>query len=83
LGHEEWQRSQLGGPPLDEVRHRARQLALSLVELGEESESVERQLQQWRFHPALASQAAAWAWQRHKAAAEAARVSTSGAHTPS
>jgi hypothetical protein len=69
LGHEEWQQAQLGGPPIEEVRLRARRLALSLVELGEDTESVERQLQQWRFHPALAHQATAWACDRHHIAA--------------
>jgi hypothetical protein len=65
VGHDAWQRAQLGGPPIEEIRQRARQLALSLVELGEDAESVERQLQHWRFHPALASQATAWAQHRH------------------
>ncbi|HEV7685875.1 MAG TPA: hypothetical protein VGQ80_04860, partial [Acidimicrobiia bacterium] len=63
--HEAWQRAQLGGAAQEEVQRRARHLALSLVELGEDAASVERQLQQWRFHPALAHQATAWAGQRH------------------
>ena len=48
-----------------EVRRRAQQLALSLIELGEDIESTELQLHRWRFHPALAHEAATWAWQRH------------------
>jgi hypothetical protein len=44
-----------------DLRDRARQLALSLVELGEDSAGTERQLHRWRFHPALASEATAWA----------------------
>jgi hypothetical protein len=49
----------------DEMRERARQLALSLVELGEDGAGTERQLHRWRFHPALASEATAWALSRH------------------
>jgi hypothetical protein len=45
----------------DDMRDHARRLALSLVELGEDGESTERQLHRWRFHPALASEATAWA----------------------
>jgi hypothetical protein len=44
-----------------DLRDQARRLALSLIELGEDSESTERQLHRWRFHPALASEATAWA----------------------
>jgi hypothetical protein len=47
------------------MRDRARQLALSLVELGEDGAGTERQLHRWRFHPALASEATAWALDRH------------------
>jgi hypothetical protein len=49
----------------DDMRDRARQLALSLVELGEDGAGTERQLHRWRFHPALASEATAWAIERH------------------
>lgn len=48
-----------------ELRDRARRLALSLIELGEDREATERQLHRWRFHPALASEATAWALTRH------------------
>ncbi len=51
----------------DDMRDRARQLALSLVELGEDAAGTERQLHRWRFHPALASDATAWALDRHAA----------------
>lgn len=47
-----------------DLRDRARQLALSLVELGEDGPGTERQLHRWRFHPALASEATAWALAR-------------------
>jgi hypothetical protein len=58
------------GVAAGEMRERARQLALSLVELGEDGAGTERQLHRWRFHPALASEATAWALAR--------RVSGSG-----
>jgi hypothetical protein len=47
------------------MRTRSRRLALSLLELGEDLESAERQLHRWRFHPALARESALWAWERH------------------
>jgi hypothetical protein len=62
--HDRW----VDKPPgyaADEMRERARQLALSLVELGEDGAGTERQLHRWRFHPALASEATAWALNRH------------------
>ena len=70
LSHQRWQESRPSAA--DAVRRRARQLALSLVELGEDVESAERQLLRWRYHPALAHESAQWAWDRHRAAAEAA-----------
>jgi hypothetical protein len=50
----------------DDLRDQARRLALTLLELGEDGEAAERQLQRWRFHPALASEATAWALERHE-----------------
>jgi hypothetical protein len=46
------------------VRQRCQQLALSLLHMGEDAESVERQLVRWRFSPALAHEATCWAVQR-------------------
>jgi hypothetical protein len=63
----------LSRPPFEQVRRRARQLALSLLELGEDLEAAERQLLRWRFHPALAREASAWAWDRHRRALAAAQ----------
>lgn len=54
------------------LRNRARHLALSLLELGEDGEATERQLHRWRIHPAMAHDATAWAVARHRAAQEAA-----------
>jgi hypothetical protein len=63
--HEAWQEAQLQTPAHEQQRRRARRLALSLLELGEDLEDAERQLVRWKFHPALSREAAAWAEHRH------------------
>jgi hypothetical protein len=63
--HQRWQQEQLREAPAEAQRRRGRQMALSLVELGEDVEETERQLLQWRYHPVLAREAATWAWSRH------------------
>jgi hypothetical protein len=70
--HHRWQEAELHAPPIEALRRRARRLALSLLELGEGLEECERQLLRWRFAPALAREAAAWAWEHHRAAIAAA-----------
>ncbi|MGH9183906.1 MAG: hypothetical protein ACRDZ9_08905, partial [Acidimicrobiales bacterium] len=73
--HRLWLDGELRTPEAERLRRRSRQLALSLLELGEGLEAAERQLQRWRFHPAVAHESALWAWERHRrarAAAEAA-----------
>jgi len=59
-----------GEPPLgvDDLRLRARRLALTLFELGENAASTERQLHRWHFHPSLAFDATRWALERHREA---------------
>lgn len=69
--HERWQAEQLEAPPGEALRRRSRQLALSLLELGEDPEEVERQLLRWRYHPALSREAVEWAVDRHREAAVA------------
>jgi hypothetical protein len=59
--HDRWQRQQLDPAWVEDMRKRARRLALTLVELGEDFESAERQLHHWRFHPAVAFEAVTWA----------------------
>jgi hypothetical protein len=66
--HEHWQAEQLKEPPGEVQRRRARQLALSLLELGEDREAAERQLLRWRYHPSLAREAANWAGDQHRTA---------------
>jgi hypothetical protein len=51
----------------EQLRERARRLALSLLELGETPEACERQLHAWRFHPAIAFDALRWARATHTA----------------
>lgn len=70
--HEHWQAGRRQTPTVEGQRRRARQLALSLLELGEDLETTERQLARWRIHPAMAHEAAAWAWDRHRRSMDAA-----------
>ena len=71
IEHDEWRAEQLELSPVEHLRRRARRLALTLIELGEGRDESERQLHRWRFHPALAYEAAAWAWAKHLEAANA------------
>jgi hypothetical protein len=66
--HRGWQEEQLRVPSGDLLRRRGRLLALSMIELGDDLESAEHRLLEMRYHPALAHDAAGWAWQRHRAA---------------
>ncbi len=52
------------------MRERARGLALSLLELGEDPSAAEQQLHRWRFHPAVAHESMRWALDRHRASAD-------------
>jgi hypothetical protein len=72
--HERWLVEQTKEPPAEAQRRRSRQLALSLLELGEDAEEVERQLLRWRYHPAIARESAAWAIERHRHAMEVAQA---------
>lgn len=62
--HARWQEEQLLTPVEELQRRRGRQLALSLLELGEDGESAERQLLRWGYHPSIAHEAATWALER-------------------
>ncbi len=61
---EEVERHQSARAPQDH-KARARTLALSLLELGEDVHSAEKQLHRWRFHPAIAFDAVRWAAEQH------------------
>lgn len=58
--HEEWNCEAIRRPDPEQVRRRARRLALSLAELGEPDEAIERQLHRWKIHPAMAHDAVNW-----------------------
>ncbi|MGI8794250.1 MAG: hypothetical protein ACR2H3_13930 [Acidimicrobiales bacterium] len=66
--HTRWQEAQRRIPPVEQMRRRARRLALSALQLGLDRDEVERQLMQWRFHPAICFESAEWAWEQHEAA---------------
>lgn len=66
--HEKWLAAGAAEPAGEAARRRSRQLALSLLELGEDPEEVERQLLRWRYHPALARESLCWAVDRHRQA---------------
>jgi hypothetical protein len=66
--HDAWLTGALREPEIDKLRRRSRRLALSLLELGEDLEATERQLQRWRFHPAICHESVQWAWREHLAA---------------
>jgi len=69
--HQAWQQDELRTPAAEQQRRRARRLALSLVELGEDVDATERQLLRWKFHPGLCRESAAWASDRHLRATSA------------
>lgn len=76
--HQALQEADLLIPAHEHQRRRGRQLALSLLELGEDLETAERQLLRWRYHPALARESAAWAWDRHCRALDASAAAPDG-----
>lgn len=59
--HQQWVELPRPEPDVVRMKERARGLALSLLDLGEEASTVERQLHRWRFHPAIAHEALQWA----------------------
>jgi hypothetical protein len=79
--HEEWQEQLLVNDRFLEAQRRARRLALSLFEAGQDPDTVERELHRWQHHPALASAATAWALDRHRDAATAAAATASSSAT--
>jgi hypothetical protein len=65
--HGAWQEQQLLLPAGEQQLQRARQLALSLLELGENYDAAERQLLRWRYPAGLAREAASWACAQRRA----------------
>ncbi len=66
--HREVAKSPSCRPSSKEIRGRARQLALTLLQLGEDLAVTEHQLQRWHFHPAVAHEATRWAFDRYQQA---------------
>lgn len=64
--HARWQAEQLQELPAEAQRRRGRQLALSLLELGEDIEAAEHQLLRWRYHPAIVRESVSWALEAHR-----------------
>jgi hypothetical protein len=64
--HHAWVEGPSTSLPVDHLRERARGLALSLLQLGEDAEATERQLHRWRLHPAIAHEAISWAVARRE-----------------
>jgi hypothetical protein len=68
--HDAWNERGAPASTAAELRTRAKRLALTLVDLGEDFDATERQLHRWRFHPAMAHEATTWAWDRRHALAD-------------
>ena len=73
--HAAWRQAQLVAAG-EEAERKARRLALTLLELGEDIDAAERQLCTWRVEEPLAQRALAWAHDRHVAARAAAEAAT-------
>ena len=61
--HDAWVRSHLSETPLAAMRRNARRTALLLLGLGETRPEVEHALGAAGFNPAVACEAAGWAWE--------------------
>lgn len=68
--HDAWMAAHLSEPPLAAARRNARRTALLLLGLGDGRPEVEHALGAAGFNPALARDAAAWAWEALNVAAE-------------
>jgi hypothetical protein len=75
--HDEWNAAANQSPALDLARRRARRVAFTLYELGDDRDAAERTLLAAGFPAHLCRDAAEWAHQRHQAALEAANESPS------
>ena len=66
--HDAWVGARLADAPLAPARQNARRAAAVLCGLGESPHDVERALSAAGFDPAIARDAALWAWERFRAA---------------
>jgi hypothetical protein len=62
--HAEWVAAIVSKGPLELAKRRARRVAFTLLEQGDEIDHVERTLGNVGFHPAVGREAAQWAWER-------------------
>ena len=60
--HAEWVTGALTQKPLDVARRRARRVAITLIEQGDEVDPVKRALASVGFHPSVCRESAQWAW---------------------
>ncbi|MHB8467200.1 MAG: hypothetical protein ACYDH6_10075 [Acidimicrobiales bacterium] len=79
--HGAWQSARLGAAAADADRRRARALALTMLEIDPDAAAVEQRLVSWGVHPAVAGDAAHWAWERHAAALVSSCAPASRAET--
>ena len=63
--HAEWTDIERSQGPLATARQRARRVAFTLLEQGDDPDHVERALQSIGFHPAICHESARWAYERH------------------
>jgi hypothetical protein len=61
--HDVWVNAQLAEPPLAAARRNARRMALIMLGMGDSRPGVEHGLGTAGFNPAVAREAAAWAWE--------------------
>jgi hypothetical protein len=61
--HDAWVNARLTEPPLAAARRNARRMALVLFGMGDSRPDAEHALGAAGFNPALAREAAAWAWE--------------------
>jgi hypothetical protein len=59
--HQRWMDANPRTPGQARQRARARRLAVALAELGDDLDTIERQLHRWGYHPALAHDAVRFA----------------------
>ncbi|MGZ6928885.1 MAG: hypothetical protein ACXVJF_19455 [Acidimicrobiia bacterium] len=71
--HDGWVTDQLQTSALEHARQRARRVAFTLFEQGDDLDHVEHALLDIGFHPTVCRESAQWAHDRHRAAFAASR----------
>ncbi len=64
--HEQYLSAEGGTEVISKQRRRARRIAISLIECGDEQDEAELHLGRLQFHPAVAADAVRWAWSQHR-----------------